>query len=143
MILMTYYKLATAALRSGTSLDRWQNSITTMIEKQRGNPKINKLRVIHLYKANYNLLLKIIWARRLIWHAHDNDRLNVGQAGSRPGWNAIDVVIQKEMKCLYGILTRTGIATMDNDAKSCYDRIICNLAMIISQYFGVNKNAAH
>jgi hypothetical protein len=42
MLLMTYYKLATAALRSGISLDRWQNSITTMIKKQAGNPKINK-----------------------------------------------------------------------------------------------------
>jgi hypothetical protein len=49
-----------------------------------GTPKINKLRVIHLYKADYNLLLKIIWARRLVWHAHDAGRINKGQAGSRP-----------------------------------------------------------
>jgi hypothetical protein len=27
------------------------------------------------------------------------------------------------------------MATMDNYARSCYDRIICNLAMIVSQYF--------
>jgi rhamnose utilization protein RhaD (predicted bifunctional aldolase and dehydrogenase) len=52
------------------------------------------------------------------------------------------VVNQKEMKYLYAILTRTGLATMDNDAKSCYDRIICNLAMIVSQYFGVSARAA-
>jgi hypothetical protein len=31
---------------------------------------------------------------------------------------------------------------MYNDAKSCYDRIICNLDMIISQYFGVTRNMA-
>jgi hypothetical protein len=31
---------------------------------------------------------------------------------------------------------------MDNDAKSCYDRIICSLAMMISQYYRVSKNAA-
>jgi hypothetical protein len=34
------------------------------------------------------------------------------------------------------------VATMDNDAKSCYDRIICNLAMVISQYYGVSHNMA-
>jgi hypothetical protein len=34
------------------------------------------------------------------------------------------------------------LATMDNDAKSCYDRIICNLAMIISQYYGMSQNMA-
>jgi hypothetical protein len=37
--------------------------------------------------------------------------------GSRPGCNSIDVVIQKEMTYLYATLTRTGLATMDNDAK--------------------------
>jgi hypothetical protein len=66
-----------------------------MIEKVPGNPKINKFQVIHLYEADYNLLLKVIWARRLVWHAHDHDRINEGQVGSRPGRNSIDVVIQK------------------------------------------------
>jgi hypothetical protein len=46
------------------------------------------------------------------------------------------------MKYLYSRLTKTNLATMDNDAKSCYDRIICNLAMIISQYYGVTQNVA-
>jgi hypothetical protein len=46
------------------------------------------------------------------------------------------------MKYLYATLTRTGLATMDNDAKSCYDRIICNLAMMISQHYGVPNDAA-
>jgi hypothetical protein len=52
------------------------------------------------------------------------------------------VVIQKEMKYLYSRLTKTNLATMDNDAKSCYDRIICNLAMIINQYYGGTRNIA-
>jgi hypothetical protein len=46
------------------------------------------------------------------------------------------------MKYLYSRLTKTNLATMDNDAKSCYDRIICNIAMIISQYYGVNCSMA-
>jgi hypothetical protein len=53
-----------------------------MIEKIPGCPKINKLRVIHLYEADYNIILKIIWARKLVWHVHDNDRIHEGQAGS-------------------------------------------------------------
>jgi hypothetical protein len=140
-ILGVYYNVATAALQWGISLERWKNSIATMIEKQPACPRINKLRVIHLYEADYNLLLKIIWARRLVWHAHDLDRLNEGQAGSRPCRNAIDVDIQKEMKYLYATLKRTGLAMMDNDAKSCNDRIICNLAMMASQHYGVSKEA--
>jgi hypothetical protein len=141
-IMKVYFDIVDIAITLGISLKRWQHSTTTMIEKIPGCPKINKLRVIHLYEADYNIILKILWARKLVWHAHDNDKLHEGQAGSRPGRNAIDVIIQKEMKYLFSRLTKTNIATMDNDAKSCYDRIICNLAMIISQYFGISKNTA-
>jgi hypothetical protein len=42
-IMDVYYKVATATIRIGASLDRWQQSITKMIEKQPDNPKINKL----------------------------------------------------------------------------------------------------
>jgi hypothetical protein len=112
-----------------------------MIEKQPGVPRINKLRVIHLYEADYNLLLKMLWGRKLIWHGHINNRFNDGQAGLRPGKRCIDVVIHKEMKYLYARLTRTGLATMDNDAKSCYDCIICNLAMMVSKYFGMTDRS--
>jgi hypothetical protein len=111
-ILGVYHNIATAALEWGISLRQWQNSITTIIEKQPGCSQINKLRVINLDEADYNLLLKIIWARRLVWHTHDLYKLNSGQAGYRPGRNSIDVVIQKEMKYLYATLTRTGLATM-------------------------------
>jgi hypothetical protein len=130
-----------AAVRAGMSLNRWQNSTTAMIEKTLGLPRINKLRVIHLYEADYNLALKLLWARKLVWNAHVADRLNDGQAGSRPGRRCIDVVIHKEMKYLYVNLTRTGMATMDNDAKSCYDRIICNLEMMVRKYFGMTARA--
>ena len=67
------------------------------------------------------MVLKILWARRLVWHVHSNRRLNDGQAGSRPGRNSIDVVMQKDMKNLCSILTKTGLATTNNDAKSCYN----------------------
>ena len=141
-ILKVYYNLIISALNSGSSMAIWQNCTTTMIEKQPGCSRINKLRVIHLYEADYNIILKIIWARKLVWHAHDNELLNMGQARSRPGMNAIDVVIQKDQTYTYSRLTKTNLATMDNDAKSCYDRIIVNLAMITSQYFGVSKETA-
>jgi hypothetical protein len=46
-------------------------------------------------------------------------------------------VVKKEMKYLYSRLTRTPLATIDNDAKSCFDRIMCNLGMAVSGYFGI------
>jgi Reverse transcriptase (RNA-dependent DNA polymerase) len=108
-----------------------------MIEKVVGNPRIDKLRVIHLFEADYNLMLKIIWSRKAVCHAHCHDALNDGQSGSRPGRRAIDVVLTKEMKYQYARFTQTNLATIDNDAKSCYDRIVCNVAMLVSQFYGI------
>jgi hypothetical protein len=43
------------------------------------------------------------------------------------------------MKYTYSKLTRTPLATIDNDAKGCFTFIICNLAMLISQHYGIDK----
>jgi Reverse transcriptase (RNA-dependent DNA polymerase) len=136
-ILNVYYTIATTTAKLGRSLERWCNVTTMMIEKVKGCSRIDKLRVIHLYEADYNLLLKIMWARKGVWYAHNKDALADGQAGSRPGRRAIEVVVKKEMKYLYSRLTRTPLATIDNDAKSCFDRIMCNLGMAVSGYFGI------
>ena len=78
-----------------------------------------------------------MWARKGVWNLNDNNAIHEGQAGSRPGKRAIDVVVQKEMKYLYAAVTRTPLATIDNDAKSCFDRIVCSLSMAISMYYGI------
>lgn len=141
VIQRVYYHIAMAAVNSANTLDRWARSATMMLEKNPGQPKIHRLRVIHLYEADYNLLLKILWARKLVRHSHHLDRLHNAQAGSRPDHRCIDVVLRKELNYQYSRFTRTPLATVDNDAKACYDRIICNLAMMVSQYHGMSNRA--
>lgn len=51
-ILQVLYHIATSAFNSGQSLERWKQVTTCMIEKIPGEPRINKLRVIHLYEAD-------------------------------------------------------------------------------------------
>jgi hypothetical protein len=79
---------------------------------------LDKLRVIHLFEADYNLVLKVMWSRKTVWRNHESKSLNEAQAGSRPGCREIDVALQKEMKYNYAKLTRTELITIDNDAKS-------------------------
>jgi hypothetical protein len=113
---------------------------TCMIKKVPGVSRIDKLRVINLYKADYNLILKIMWARKTVWALHNTNQLNCGQAESRPGCRAIDVALQKEMKYNYNKLTRAPLITIDNDARSCFDRILCSVAIMVSKYFGIAEN---
>jgi hypothetical protein len=65
------------------SYSRWKNVVNVMIEKEPGNSKVHRLRVIHLYEADYNFLLQAKW-RGLISHAESNDLLHPGQYGSCP-----------------------------------------------------------
>jgi hypothetical protein len=133
-IFNVYYQVISIATKLGRTLSRWCNVTTCMIEKIKGSTKVDKLRVIHLYEADYNIIQKNIWARKTIWKAHNSDRLHEGRAGSRPNQRAIDVVIKKEMKYEHTKLTRTNMGSIGNDAKSCFDRILCNLAMLVSRY---------
>ena len=136
-ILQVLFQVAAATFQSGITLSRWTNITTCMIEKLPGTPRINKLRVIHLYEADYNLMNKLAWQRGVVWQAHTAGTLNTAQSGSRPYRTSIETVISKELKYGYSRLTRTNMATMDNDAKSCYDRIVASIALLISHHFGV------
>jgi exonuclease III len=47
------------AINTQTPLHRWETVINVMIEKIKGRPLINKLRIIHIFEADLNLLLGI------------------------------------------------------------------------------------
>jgi hypothetical protein len=50
----------------GFSRERWTHSITPLIEKDEGKPFLTRLRVIHLFEADYNLFLKIVYGKRMV-----------------------------------------------------------------------------
>jgi hypothetical protein len=68
--LLTFYVLFLNTLVSnGMALERWQNAVNVLIEKDPdGEPKLNRLRIIHLFEADYNFVLKLLWGSRLVKH---------------------------------------------------------------------------
>jgi hypothetical protein len=95
-LLYLYYQISIATANIGASLQRWQQITTCVIEKIKGVARIDKLRVNHIFEADYNLLLKIVWSQRAVWNMHKKERVHDGQAGSRPGRRAIDMIVQQE-----------------------------------------------
>jgi hypothetical protein len=65
-ILNAHFLLVAYLVKFGISLTQWQNEVNSVIEKEPGSPRIHWLQVIHLYEANYNLILSIFWARKLV-----------------------------------------------------------------------------
>lgn len=61
-MLNAHFLLVAYSVKFSILLMRWQNVVNSIIEKEPGNPKMHRLRVIHLYEADNNLILGIFWA---------------------------------------------------------------------------------
>ena len=120
------------------TLNRWKSIINTMIFKEEGNYKIHRLRVIHIYEADFNLLLAVKW-RQLLQHANLQGIINNGLFGGRPGCEAQSLVFLEELKYDTSYCSRRTLFNFDNDATSCYDRIIIALASIINRKYGLHQ----
>jgi hypothetical protein len=56
-------KLLNIPIKYGFAPKCWCTLVTVMIEKDPGNPRIERLHVIHLFEADYNLSLKLLWGK--------------------------------------------------------------------------------
>ena len=137
-ILEGHIVLLNYALTNGISYNRWKMVVNTMLEKEPGNPKIHRLRVIHLYEADYNLILAVKW-RQLLHFACDHGYVNESLIGSQPGKEALDGCFLRELEYEITRLTRKPIIHFDNDATSCYDRIPVFIANVISRKYGMDR----
>ena len=110
-------KLINFTITEGYSFDRWQNVINTMILKEPNNFKIHRLRVIHIYEADYNLFLAIMW-RKLVRLADKHERLPRTQYGGVPGKCAHDPVYMEETEWDITRCSRKPLVQIDYDAAS-------------------------
>jgi len=65
--------------------------------------------------------------------------INEGLFGGRPGREAQSLTFLEELKYDLSILTRRTLFHFDNDAASCYDRIIISLASLLNRKYGMNR----
>ena len=127
------------SLQNGIGLNRWCRVINVMIHKLEGSFLLDKLRVIHLFEADYNGTLGILFNRKLLYNAEKLNLINNNQWGTRPHRQAEDVLMLKELSYNLAATTRTTLATFDNDATGCFDRVPCSIAMLASRRLGANK----
>ena len=128
-------------ITSGQVITRWCNAVNIMIEKDSGKPKLNRLRIIHLFEADFNLFLKLQWGSRLVKRAVNEDLLHSGQHGSVPKRTPMDPIMLTELTNDLCRLLKHNLARFDNDASACYDRIIVTLGMLAARRCGMPENA--
>jgi len=77
------------------TFEQWNKIWNFFIEKDIGNPHIQRLWTLHLIEANYNLLLKWFGPQGMLKHAKRNHQLTNNQGGSWKGHSAIDMACKK------------------------------------------------
>eukprot|EP00957_Ditylum_brightwellii_P121420 9259742-Ditylum_brightwellii.AAC.1 len=120
---------------------RWEQAIDCMLEKDPGNPRIKRLRLIVIVEGDMNATLKIIWKKRLVSTAGKTNFLSPVQFGNRKGRTALDALFMKivTMDCIR--LFRLNRAILNNDAAACYNRMILELTAVHLKTLGLPDNA--
>lgn len=129
-------------LITGQALDRWKRTVSLMLEKDTGQPKLHRLRIIQLFEADYNFLLSLVFGHRLMTFARKFCKLNESQYGSMSGKQAQSAVLNKILTYDLIRLTKQDAATSEFDAAANYDRILPAIAMIACQRLGLAKKPA-
>jgi hypothetical protein len=96
-----------------------------MILKEPGNQMIHRLRVIHLFEADDNLILSVKWRQQIC---------------SYPGGEATSLCLIQELKTDISYCSRNPLINFDNDASSCYHKIIVALSSLIDRKYGQNRH---
>ena len=130
-----------SSLSLGVPLQRWTTSEVIMIPKEPNNIQINRLRVINLYEADYNLLLKFFWSHKATQLADKLGLLGENQWGTKPLCSAEQPALMDEFITEIHRITCRNMAKLQNDATACYDRMISNLTSLVSRSYHVPDNA--
>ena len=129
------------ALTNGITILHWSEATNIMIEKDPGIPKITRLRIIHLFEADFNFIMKLMWGHRLVRRTIELDLLHTGQHGMIPGRSTLDPIMLTQLTLDISRVQKTNAIRFDNDASACYDRIIVALGMLAARRCGMPDNA--
>jgi hypothetical protein len=115
----------------GITPDRWSRVTDIMLEKYPGNARCHRLRIIALFKSDFNNDKRMPIAQKVGHHLEDNNLAPKMQFGSYPGRNCNSAVLHKVLSYDIVHLQHSTTAFIKNGVVGCYDRLMNNLLLLI------------
>ena len=117
-------------------LDRWKTTVTTLIEKDPGDPKIHRMRAIQIIEAEVQFIAKLFYAKKALANGEKHKQITPEQYGGRSRKQAQSAVLNKVLYHAITRQTKVPAAFMDDDARNCYDRILAALSAVEMRAWG-------
>ena len=111
-----------------------------MLETEKGNMKVDKLRVILLMEADFNMANKLMFGHRMMQHAEQTGQVPDECFGSRNGHDAQELGLARRVVADLSRQRRWPVAVASVDAQTCYDRIVHSVASICCQRWDVDPH---
>ena len=121
------------ALLTSIPLTRRKKCICIMIEKEKANFKINRLKIIDKFEADYKIILKLYWPKIMNQIAEANETLRKIQHENRKYKSTTDAALITEFIIGTTKINHEPLAIQQNDTSAYYDRIITKCASINSR----------
>jgi hypothetical protein len=126
-------------LQYGVVLDRWLQAIDVMIPKKSTSIRVDKLRTIMLFEADWNFANKLI-GKRTMQQSEAANTIAPEQYGSRKRKSAILHATNKQLVFDLVRQRKINVVLLVLDATSCYDRISIPIASLCLQRQGVSQS---
>jgi hypothetical protein len=137
LIVKVHTALMSIPYQTGFSPSRWHQVVDVMLEKDPGQLRQHRLRIMALIESDYNQSQRIVLARCLTHHMEDKQMMPDMQYGSRPSKLCIRPVLNKVIS--YDVIRQTKVcgAFIENDAIGCYDRLVNSIVFLELWYLGI------
>jgi len=142
IFLKTMATILSACTTMGLSLKRWQRVDNTMLEKNPGDDHIEKVRVIHIIEADYNLVTSILFNKRILKQAEEANVLGNQQWGARKYRGCEEPNVLKQLTYQTIKNSRTTLLTFENDCAAAYDRLVPSFAHLRAQQLGLPRSVS-
>jgi hypothetical protein len=109
--------------------ERWRQAIDIMQEKIPAVPRINKLRIIQLLKADLNQVLRSAFIRNISKLAQKTPGTIIEHKYGRSHQICLTPILNKLLTVQLPKQKKTKGMVFDNDAKGCYDCIVSGIAL--------------